>query len=125
MGSAFSFHVEIRRGAGAYICGEETALFEAIEGKRGLPRVKPPPPTGALPAAPEVEGLDVDGGFLWLIGSHSSKRKKPDSNDTPAKIAEKLGKPPKRDGNRHVLARIPLDGHEPKKVVAGAKKAKA
>jgi NADH-quinone oxidoreductase subunit F len=37
--------IEIRRGAGAYICGEETALFEAIEGKRGFPRIKPPYPT--------------------------------------------------------------------------------
>jgi NADH-quinone oxidoreductase subunit F len=45
LGSGFSFHVEIRRGAGAYICGEETALFEAIEGKRGFPRMKPPFPT--------------------------------------------------------------------------------
>jgi len=45
MGSAFNFHIEIRRGAGAYICGEETALFEAIEGKRGFPRIKPPYPT--------------------------------------------------------------------------------
>ncbi len=45
MGSDFSFHIEIRRGAGAYICGEETALFEAIEGKRGFPRIKPPYPT--------------------------------------------------------------------------------
>jgi len=39
------FDIEIRLGAGAYICGEETALFESIEGKRGLPRVKPPFPT--------------------------------------------------------------------------------
>ena len=37
--------IELRRGAGAYICGEETALFEAIEGKRGFPRMKPPYPT--------------------------------------------------------------------------------
>ena len=37
--------IEIRVGAGAYICGEETALFESIEGKRGFPRVKPPFPT--------------------------------------------------------------------------------
>lgn len=37
--------VEVRVGAGAYICGEETALFESIEGKRGFPRVKPPFPT--------------------------------------------------------------------------------
>ncbi len=43
--SGFNFDIEIRIGAGAYICGEETALFEAIEGKRGFPRVKPPFPT--------------------------------------------------------------------------------
>lgn len=41
----FAFDIEIRRGAGAYICGEETALFESIEGKRGEPRAKPPFPT--------------------------------------------------------------------------------
>ncbi|MBN1451015.1 MAG: NAD(P)H-dependent oxidoreductase subunit E [Anaerolineales bacterium] len=40
-----AFDIEIRIGAGAYICGEETALFESIEGKRGFPRVKPPFPT--------------------------------------------------------------------------------
>jgi len=45
LGSGFSFDIEIRLGAGAYICGEETALFESIEGKRGFPRVKPPFPT--------------------------------------------------------------------------------
>ncbi len=45
LGSGFSFEVELRSGAGAYICGEETALFESIEGKRGYPRLKPPFPT--------------------------------------------------------------------------------
>lgn len=45
LGSGFRFEIEIRRGAGAYICGEETALFEAIEGKRGFPRLRPPFPT--------------------------------------------------------------------------------
>ena len=44
MGSEFAFDIELRRGAGAYICGEETALFESIEGKRGEPRNKPPFP---------------------------------------------------------------------------------
>lgn len=43
--SGFDFDIELRLGAGAYICGEETALFEAIEGKRGFPRIKPPFPT--------------------------------------------------------------------------------
>jgi NADH-quinone oxidoreductase subunit F len=45
LGSDFSFDIEIRSGAGAYICGEETALFESIEGRRGYPRLKPPFPT--------------------------------------------------------------------------------
>lgn len=44
MNAGFSFDVEIRRGAGAYICGEETALINSIEGKRGEPRNKPPFP---------------------------------------------------------------------------------
>jgi NADH-quinone oxidoreductase subunit F len=44
LGAGFAFDIEIRRGAGAYICGEETALFNSIEGKRGEPRNKPPFP---------------------------------------------------------------------------------
>ena len=43
-GTNFSFDIEIRLGAGAFVCGEETALLESIEGKRGQPRVKPPYP---------------------------------------------------------------------------------
>ncbi len=44
MGSGFAFDVELRIGAGAYVCGEETALFQSIEGYRGEPRNKPPFP---------------------------------------------------------------------------------
>jgi NADH-quinone oxidoreductase subunit F len=47
LGSGMRFEVELRRGAGAYICGEETALFNSIEGHRGEPRNKPPFPTQA------------------------------------------------------------------------------
>jgi NADH-quinone oxidoreductase subunit F len=47
MGRGFPFDIEVRRGAGAYICGEETALFNSIEGYRGEPRNKPPFPTVA------------------------------------------------------------------------------
>jgi NADH-quinone oxidoreductase subunit F len=47
MGRPLRFDVEVRRGAGAYICGEETALFNSIEGKRGEPRSKPPFPVQA------------------------------------------------------------------------------
>ncbi|OPZ65122.1 MAG: NADP-reducing hydrogenase subunit HndC [Firmicutes bacterium ADurb.Bin506] len=44
LGTAFDFDVEVKKGAGAYVCGEETALLESIEGKRGEPRQKPPYP---------------------------------------------------------------------------------
>ena len=44
LGHGVAFDVELRRGAGAYICGEETAIFESIEGRRGEPRAKPPFP---------------------------------------------------------------------------------
>jgi NADH-quinone oxidoreductase subunit F len=42
-----SFHIEVRRGAGAYVCGEETALLNSIEGRRGEPRTRPPFPADA------------------------------------------------------------------------------
>ncbi len=45
MDSGFAFHVHIHAGAGAYVCGEETALLESLEGKRGIPRIRPPYPT--------------------------------------------------------------------------------
>jgi NADH:ubiquinone oxidoreductase subunit F (NADH-binding)/(2Fe-2S) ferredoxin len=44
LGSGFDFDIEIRLGAGAFVCGEETALLQSIEGKRGMPRPKPPFP---------------------------------------------------------------------------------
>lgn len=49
LGSGKSFHLEVRKGAGSYVCGEETALLESLEGRRGIVRAKPP-----LPA---LEGL--------------------------------------------------------------------
>lgn len=46
MGTDFSFNIDIRLGAGAFVCGEETALIRSIEGNRGTPRPRPPYPTG-------------------------------------------------------------------------------
>lgn len=45
LGSGFNCKIEVRRGAGAYVCGEETALMESIDGRRGFPRLRPPFPT--------------------------------------------------------------------------------
>ena len=55
LGEGFAFDIEVRKGAGAYICGEETAIFESIEGNRGEPRNKPPfPVVSGLFAKPTV-----------------------------------------------------------------------
>jgi NADH:ubiquinone oxidoreductase subunit F (NADH-binding)/NADH:ubiquinone oxidoreductase subunit E len=54
-GSEFSFHIHVHRGAGAYICGEETALLNSLEGQRGEPRVRPPyPPTSGYRGLPTL-----------------------------------------------------------------------
>ena len=55
MGTSLAFDITVYRGAGAYICGEETALLESLEGKRGQPRLKPPfPAVAGLYASPTL-----------------------------------------------------------------------
>ena len=83
-GKGFAFDLEIRRGAGAYICGEETALFNSLEGKRGEPRSKPPfpaqvglfgKPTVVNNVETLVNVLDIvlEGGEAWArIGTKQS-----------------------------------------------------
>lgn len=84
-GSGFSFDIELRKGAGAYICGEETALFNSIEGFRGEPRQKPPFPTQAgvfgrptlvnnVESLMNIPAIVLDGGEAFAaIGTKDSK----------------------------------------------------
>jgi NADH-quinone oxidoreductase subunit F len=69
-GSGWSFDIELRRGAGAYICGEETALFESIEGKRGEPRNKPPFPVelGLFGKPTAINNVETLGNVLLILG---------------------------------------------------------
>ncbi|MGE0043503.1 MAG: NADH-ubiquinone oxidoreductase-F iron-sulfur binding region domain-containing protein [Vicinamibacterales bacterium] len=83
-GAGFAFDIEVRRGAGAYICGEETALFNSVEGRRGEPRSKPPFPAqvglfGKPTVVNNVETLAhvlhviTEGGAAWAsTGTPSS-----------------------------------------------------
>ena len=68
-GADFRFDIEIRRGAGAYICGEETALFESIEGKRGEPRSKPPFPVevGLFGKPTLVNNVETLANVPWIV----------------------------------------------------------
>ncbi len=85
LGAPFQFDVEVRRGAGAYICGEETALFNSIEGYRGEPRNKPPFPTQSglfgqptvvnnVETLVNIPGIILEGGaaFASIGTKHSS-----------------------------------------------------
>jgi NADH-quinone oxidoreductase subunit F len=69
LGSGFSFDIELRSGAGAYICGEETALFESIEGKRGFPRLKPPFPTthGLFGRPTAINNVETLCAAAWIV----------------------------------------------------------
>jgi NADH-quinone oxidoreductase subunit F len=83
MGSGLAFDITVYRGAGAYICGEETALLESLEGKRGQPRLKPPfPAVAGLYASPtlinNVETLAalppiLERGADWYAGLGTEK----------------------------------------------------
>ena len=70
-GTGVRFDVEVRRGAGAYICGEETALFNSIEGKRGEPRNKPPFPVqaGLFGKPTLVNNIETLANALEILGS--------------------------------------------------------
>jgi NADH-quinone oxidoreductase subunit F len=87
LGSGFDFDITVARGAGAYICGEETGLIESIEGHRGQPRVKPPFPAviGAFGGPTVVQNVEtlacvpfiIDKGAEWFKGFGSPKNTGP------------------------------------------------
>src|SRR5207237_979583 len=69
-GSGYSVEVVVHPGAGAYICGEETALIESLEGKRGFPRIKPPyfPAAIGLYGAPTVvNNVETVANLPWIV----------------------------------------------------------
>lgn len=69
LGSDFSFRVQIREGAGAFVCGEETALLLSIEGKRGMPRLRPPFPAqkGLRGQPTNVNNVETLACVPWII----------------------------------------------------------
>ncbi|MBN1179610.1 MAG: NADH-quinone oxidoreductase subunit NuoF [Anaerolineae bacterium] len=68
-GSTFSFDIEVRQGAGAFVCGEETALMASIEGQRGMPRLRPPYPTtaGLFGKPTVINNVNTLTNIAWII----------------------------------------------------------
>ncbi|MFN4282001.1 MAG: NADH-quinone oxidoreductase subunit NuoF [Alphaproteobacteria bacterium] len=116
-GSGYDFDVFVHRGAGAYICGEETALIESLEGKKGQPRLKPPFPAGAgLYGCPttvnNVESIAVAPTILRRGGSWFAGFGRPNNSGTkvfcisghvnkPCNVEEEMGIPLKELIEKH------------------------
>jgi NADH-quinone oxidoreductase subunit F len=85
LGSGFSFDVEVHPGAGAYICGEETALFESLEGKRGFPRLKPPFPTthGLFGKPTVINNVETLAAASWIIAHGADAYRSQGTEDSP------------------------------------------
>ena len=68
-GSGFSFDIRIKEGAGAFICGEETALIASLEGERGMPRLRPPFPaqSGFLKKPSNINNVETFANVPWII----------------------------------------------------------
>ncbi len=75
LGSGFGFEIELRRGAGAYVCGEETALFNSLEGKRGEPRNKPPFPfeSGLFGKPTAVNNIETLVNVPWILADGAAR----------------------------------------------------
>ncbi len=87
MGSSFDCDMRIKMGAGAFVCGEETALIESLEGKRGMPRLKPPFPaqSGYKNEPSNINNVETFANVAWIIengGEAFSALGTPDSKGT-------------------------------------------
>ncbi len=133
LGTSFSCDMRIKMGAGAFVCGEETALIESLEGKRGMPRLKPPFPAqrGYRDEPSNINNVETFANVAWIIangGERFASLGTPDSRGT--KVFALTGKI-KRGG----LVEVPMgmtlrdvifdiggglrDGHEFKAVQLG------
>ncbi len=138
-GSGFQFDIYLPRGAGAYICGEEMALLESLEGRKGMPRLKPPFPAGAgLYGCPttvnNVETIAAAPTILRRGGAWFAGLGRPNNSGTkifcisghvnqPCNVEEEMGIPLKeliekhaggvRGGWDNLLAVIPGGSSEP------------
>lgn len=95
LGSGFSFDLEIRMGAGAFVCGEETALLNSIEGKRGEPRKKPPYPAqiGLFGKPTVINNVETFANVPFIISEGADKFRKIGTETNPGtKVFSLAGK---------------------------------
>ncbi len=133
LGSGHDLELVVHRGAGAYICGEETALLDALEGKRGNPRLKPPfPAVQGLYGGPTlINNVETLSNVPHVIANGADWFKSFGTEQSPGTKVVSISGCVKRPGNYEVelgvklrdlifgLAGGPLDGHEIKAFYPG------
>ena len=106
LGSGFDFEVKIKQGAGAFVCGEETALFASIEGERGMPRIRPPFPAekGVWGKPTNNNNVETYANVPWIIVNGAAAYRKYGTEKSPGtKVFALAGKVAKGG-----LAEVPM-----------------
>jgi len=85
LGSGFDFEIVIKQGAGAFVCGEETALFASIEGERGMPRIRPPFPaeSGVFGKPTNNNNVETYANVPWIISNGGAAYRKYGTEKSP------------------------------------------
>lgn len=85
MGTDFNFELHIKEGAGAFVCGEETALMQSIEGKRGMPTIRPPFPaeSGLWGCPTNINNVETWANITWIINNGSTEFRKIGTDKSP------------------------------------------
>lgn len=85
LGTSFNFDLHIKEGAGAFVCGEETALMQSIEGKRGMPTIRPPFPaeSGLWGCPTNINNVETWANITWIIINGAAEFRKMGSEKSP------------------------------------------
>lgn len=85
LGSGFNFDLHIKEGAGAFVCGEETALMQSIEGKRGMPTIRPPYPaaSGLWGCPTNINNVETWANITWIINKGAAEFRKIGTEKSP------------------------------------------
>ncbi len=85
LGTDFNFELHIKEGAGAFVCGEETALMQSIEGKRGMPTIRPPYPArcGLWGCPTNINNVETWANISWIINHGAQEYRKIGTDKSP------------------------------------------
>ncbi len=110
LGTDFSLKIKIKEGAGAFVCGEETALIASIEGKRGMPRIRPPFPanSGLWGKPTNINNVETYANIPWIIRKGAEEFRKYGTEKSPGTKVFALAGKIKRGGLIEVSMGMPL-----------------